>query len=106
MIIDPRLEKSITKPVLYTVRLHFCDPDNDRPGQRVFNVAIVGQDRDPELDIVALAGGRDRPSVRTYTGVEVRGKLVIRFTPSDEEAAADPARAPLVCGVEVVRESP
>ena len=106
IVINPRLDDSTPKPVGYTVRLHFCDPDNDKPGQRVFKVSILGQVREPALDIVARAGGRNREVVRTYSGIEVRGKLAITFAAADGADDSNPARVPLVCGVEVLRETP
>ncbi len=86
----------------YTVRLHFADPDNDKPGQRVFGVSLQGDSALSDFDVAKEASGRYRAIVKEFKGVRVKDKLTIHFTPTGGEMTA--ANAPLLCGVEVVRE--
>jgi hypothetical protein len=84
----------------YTVRLHFADPDNDRAGQRVFDVALQDKPVLERFDIVKEAGGRNRVLLKEIKGVELKDRLTLSFTGADTSAAA----APLLCGLEIVRE--
>ena len=86
-------------PPSCTVRLHFLEPEDVAPGERVFHVAMQGETVLTGLDLVAEAGGRRRPLVKEFTGVLVGDRLRIALQP-----AAGSARPPLLCGVEVVVE--
>jgi hypothetical protein len=87
---------------LYRVRLGFTDPDNDRPGARVFDVKLQGKTVLEALDIAAEAGGRDKATVREFPGIEVAGKLVIELVPKVRKPA--PEQAPILQSVEIVRD--
>jgi hypothetical protein len=82
------------------VRLHFADPDNDKAGQRVFDVRVQDQTFLAGFDIVKETGGRNRALVKEIKGVAVKDKLVVQFAGEGKEAGS----VPLLCGVEVVRE--
>jgi outer membrane protein assembly factor BamB len=87
-------------PRKYTVRLHFAEPDDVQPGQRVFDVSVQGRIVLPGLDVVKEAGGRNRSLVKELSSVEVKDRLVIELTP--EATAKLPAA--LLSGVEVQAE--
>jgi WD40 repeat protein len=100
--IDPKLEgPRNAEGAAFTVRLHFADPDNDEPGRRVFDVAVQGRPVLTGFDVVRESGGRYNGIVREFRGTMFRGKLVVEFT---GRAGAEPRAAPLLCGIEVVRE--
>ncbi|HEX8910891.1 MAG TPA: PQQ-binding-like beta-propeller repeat protein [Humisphaera sp.] len=85
----------------YTVRLVFAQPpaaEGDRPA--VADVVVQGATVDPGLDVLKLAGGPDRSLVRTYRGVAVGQALKVELKP------AKGATVPVLCGVEVIRETP
>jgi outer membrane protein assembly factor BamB len=87
-------------PHRYTLRLHFLEPEEVPPGERVFGVRVQGQLRIPSLDVRKEAGARNRAVVRELRGVEAANELLI-------ELAADPAAkrpAPVLSGVEVLAE--
>lgn len=86
----------------YRVRLAFCDPDNDQPGKRVFDVKLQGKKVLTDFDIVKESGGRDRAVVKEIEDVEVTDKLTIEFLP--KIARAELPQAPILQGVEVVRQ--
>ena len=90
-----------------TVRLHFAEPEEKAPGQRVFSVSLQGNEVIRDLDVVKEAGGRLRPVVREFkrvaladarsvgsTGRPDGAELTVTFTPS--------RGASVICGIEVL----
>jgi hypothetical protein len=96
------LDPQATKPGRYTLRLHFCDLDNDRPGARVFDVRVAGRTMLDDFDIVQAAGGGRREVVREFIGIELDAgeKLEIEFEAS-AGAAAGPSNAAVISGIEL-----
>jgi hypothetical protein len=88
---------------LYRVRLGFADPDNDRPGARVFDVKLQGKTVLKDFDVAASAGGRDKAIFRDFDHIEVAGKLVVELVPKIDKPA--PEQAPILQAVEAVREN-
>ncbi|MEK6238937.1 MAG: malectin, partial [Planctomycetales bacterium] len=94
--------RELTFPLLdegkgkYTIRLYFTEPDDLKPGQRVFTVQLQGKTVSENLDVVAAAGGRYRPLVKEFRGVEVDRLLRIALK-------AQKGR-PVLCGFEATRE--
>lgn len=101
--IDPKLQTGDGATARYTLRLHFCDPDNGEPGKRVFNVDVQGVRVLDDFDIAREAGGRHRTIVVEFADVDVAEKLVIEFS-GQLEADADPATMPLLNALEVVQQ--
>jgi outer membrane protein assembly factor BamB len=88
------------QPRRYTVRLHFTEPDDVQPGERVFQVKLQGRPAIESLDVVAEAGGRNRALVKEISGVEVARELLIELAPH----AAAKQQAAVLSGVEIVAE--
>ncbi len=86
---------------LYRVRLAFADPDNDRPGQRVFDVKLQGKVVAADFDIVKQAGGRNRAVHAEFPAV-VSDNLVIELAPKAVDS--QPQQLPILQGVEIVRQ--
>jgi hypothetical protein len=86
----------------FTVRLHFAEIDDVRPGQRVFDVAIQGLTVLKNFDIVRDAGGSNRPLVREFRGIQASPRVTIDLTPRGEAGTAE--REPILSGVEIVEE--
>jgi outer membrane protein assembly factor BamB len=97
----PLLERGDGKS-LYRVRLALCDPDNDKPRRRVFDVKIQGRTVLSGCDIVRETGARDRALVKEFDGIEVTDNLKIEFVSAVKKPT--PERAPIVQGIEVVRQ--
>lgn len=87
---------------LYSVRLAFADPDNDRPARRVFDIKLQGRTVAQRFDAVAEAGGRDRAVIKTFENVEVTDNLVIELAGTSRRPS--PEESPILQGVEVVRQ--
>jgi outer membrane protein assembly factor BamB len=83
---------------VFTVRLYFAEPDDLKPGERIFSVSLQGKTVSPNVDIVKSAGGKDRTLVREFHNVAVAGTLNVELRP-----AAGSKHPPLLCGVELVR---
>lgn len=84
----------------YTVRLHFIEPENIGPGERVFDVYLQGTRVLDGFDPAAEAGGRNRGLMKEFTGVSVRGALRIDLRPKNNRI-----HRPILCGVEVSIEA-
>ena len=61
----------------FTVRLHFCELDDTKPGQRVFDVKIQGKVVAKGLDVVKETGGRYKALVKEYKGVRAGESLSV-----------------------------
>ena len=66
----------------FTVRLHFAELEDVKPGQRVFDVRIQGKDVIRGLDVVALAGGTGKPLIREFKGIRASSTIGMALTPS------------------------
>jgi len=95
-----KLGTSDKQPRPYTVRLHFAEPDDVQPGERVFNISLQGKTAVASLDVVKEAGGRHRALVKEFSGVRVGDDLTIRFAPN----ASAKVPAAVLCGVEIQAE--
>ena len=84
----------------YTVRLYFSEPDDIKPGQRIFDIAIQGREVLRNFDVVKEAGGPNRPAVKEFSGILVKEDLTVAFTPSSIATVG----VPLICGIEVIAE--
>jgi hypothetical protein len=87
---------------LYRVRLALCDPDNDKPRRRVFDVKLQGRTVLSACDIVRETGGRDRALIKQFDNIEVTDKLRIDFVSALKRP--EPERAPIVQAIEVIRQ--
>ena len=113
-VIDPGLEgfdsSRVFRPVVYepsrepprrfTVRLHFAEPDDLKPGERVFSVDLQGRRVLKDLDVVKEAGAPRTALVKEFKGIEIADELTLTLTPS---GAASPLE-PMICGLEAILE--
>jgi hypothetical protein len=82
----------------YTVRLHFAEIYWTSSGQRIFNVAINGQQVLSNFDIYATAGGANKAVVEQFTTTaDASGQIAIQFTGVKDNAK--------VSGIEVLANS-
>ncbi len=88
------------EPRSFTVRLVFAEPEDLKPAQRVFDVAIEGRVVLKDFDVAHEAGGPRRSLIKTFAGVVARGKLTVRLTP----AAQAVVRSPILCGIEIIAD--
>ena len=93
----PLCRDKTVKPEPYTVRLYFMEPDDMKPGQRVFSVNLQGQQVLKDFDVVKAAGGPMRGVIKEFKGIQAGTKLVVAFTPGKSK--------PVISGIEVVSAS-
>ncbi|MBA7674848.1 hypothetical protein ES703_83073 [subsurface metagenome] len=99
------------EPAEYTVRLYFAELENEQAGERVFDIKLQGRMVLGGFDVVKEAGGSYKAVVREFRDVRVSRNLKIELVPRDETVSSmSPAprrggmsRAPVLCGVEVLR---
>ena len=94
------VSEALTRPRTVTVRLHFAEPGDARPGDRVFDVKLQGQTVLRDLDPVREAGGRGTAVVREIPSVEVSRAVMLEFVP--KPGVGGVPRGPVVSGVEVL----
>jgi len=68
-------------PQYYTVRLHFAEPDNAQPGERVFDIALQGKLMAENVDIARDSGSDKSALVREFNNVEASSILKLDLTP-------------------------
>ena len=87
----------------YTVRLYFVDTENSEAGQRVFHVKLQGRTALKNFDIVQEAGGQNIAVVKEFDGIKVRNGLKVELISKSDNPTKE--QAPLINGIEVIRES-
>ena len=85
----------------YTVRLAFAELDNEAPGQRVFDIKLQGKVVAEGFDVFKEAGGRNRPIVKEFKGIDAAEELTVEFVP--RAASPAPDQLPILQGIEVER---
>jgi outer membrane protein assembly factor BamB len=81
----------------YTVKLHFAELEDKKPGERVFNVKLQNVEVLSGFDIAREAGEADLPLIKTFPGIRVNGALTVECLPVS-------GAPPLLSGIEVVLE--
>jgi hypothetical protein len=78
---------NLTPGASYTVRLDFAEIYWNSAGQRLFNVAINGNQVLSNFDIFATAGGKNIALAETFTATaNSSGQIVIQFTTIKDNA--------------------
>ncbi len=85
------------------MRLYFVDTENDTAGQRTFHVRLQGRTALKNFDIVKESGGRNIAVVKEFDRIRVRDSLEIELIPTTDNPTKE--QAPLINGIEVIRES-
>src|SRR5262249_8265668 len=85
----------LTAGATYTIRLHFNDWYSTSAGQRLFNVAINGQQVLSNFDIFQDAGGANKADIKQFTATAAAsGHITIGFPTVRDNA--------MVNGIEIV----
>ena len=93
------LTDSVAEPQIYTVRLHFLEPDSLKIGQRVFDVAIGNKTVLQNFDIVAATGSPNIGLVKTFADIQADQDILITLTPAQEDVET------VICGLEILAEN-
>jgi hypothetical protein len=84
----------------YTVKLHFAEIEDKKPGERLFNVRLQDREVLSGFDIAREAGGADKPIVKSFSKIPVKDALTIECLP----VLPDFGAPPLLCGIEIILE--
>ena len=87
----------------HTVRLHFCELDEVKPGERVFDVKLQGKVVEAGLDIASAAGGIRTALIREFRGIQAGKNLSVELVPHARSLTE--RNAPILSGIEVVAEN-
>ena len=85
----------------YTVRLFFAALENDKPGQRVFDIKLQDKIVAKDFDPVVKAGGVKKAFMQEFHDIAVTGNLLLELVPA--QANPDAAHQPVISGIEVLR---
>lgn len=69
------------KPGRYVVSLHFAEPDNIKPGDRVQNVQLQDAEVLNNFDILSAAGATMKGIVLGYRDIKIEGTFKLQLTP-------------------------
>ena len=87
---------------LYTVRLGFADLENDKPGQRVFDIKLNGKLALKGFDLVKEADGQCKGIVKEFKGIEGGAKLSVDLAATIPKPT--PQQLPILQTIEIIRE--
>jgi beta-galactosidase len=77
----------------YTVTLGFLEPDRDKQvGERIFDVAVNGETKFHNFDVLKTAGAYRTAVTKTFTTEVTNGYVKLDFTPSIGEAVVSNIR--------------
>ena len=86
------------KDATYTVNLFFAETVNLDPGKRVFDIIIQEKPALLNFDIVKEAAGAKKLIVKSFKGIKVNDKLIIKCK------SLSPGKPPLLNGIELMME--
>ncbi len=95
------LDKNAEEDRSYTVTLYFMEPDEARPGDRVFDVALQGRDVLKNFDIANEAGRPHYVVVMEFRSISVKEHLMVTLKPSGPAKTS----GAVLCGVAVAAEA-
>lgn len=89
------------QPETYTVRLYFAALENDKPGQRVFDIKLQDKIVMKDFDPVAKADGVKKAVMQEFHDIAVTDNLLLELVPA--QANPEDANQPVISGIEVLR---
>ena len=98
------------KSAVYTVRLGFNAPPEDREGRRVFDIKLQDKVVEESFEIIEAAGGANIALVKEFKGISAGSAMVLELLPklalSEVDGSANPNmdQAPIINFIEVIRE--
>lgn len=64
---------------IYVLRLTFLEPDQVKPGERIFDVMHKGKKLLSKYDVANAAGGSMRAKTESFTGIKLENSLVLKL---------------------------
>ena len=92
--------KDMAQPRPLSLRLHFAEIEDVKPGERVFDVKVQGKTVLKDFDVAKAAGGRNRAVVKEIGGIVAARALTLEFVPKAK--APTDRTAAIISGIEIV----
>ncbi len=89
-------EDELTPESLYTVKLYFAELEDNKPGERIFDIVIQGKKVLGGFDIVKEAGKTDKEIVKSFRGVNAGKTIKVDLIPVKGNT--------LISGIELTQE--
>jgi hypothetical protein len=89
---------------MVSVRLHFAELEDAKPGERVFDVKLQDKVVLESFDIAAAAGGKYRAVVRQFDTIVATRAVTVELLPTSAKTAS--LTAPTLCGIEILAADP
>ncbi|MCX7049071.1 MAG: PQQ-binding-like beta-propeller repeat protein [Candidatus Sumerlaeota bacterium] len=90
-------------PSSYTVRLLFAEIENQKPGQRVFDVLLQDRPVLKNFDIAKESGGPMKALVKEFKGITAQENLTLELASKAE--ALTSANMPIISALEIISET-
>jgi len=87
----------LTQPKTVSVRLHFAELEDAKPGERVFDVKLQDKVVLEDFDITAAAGGKHRAVVKQFDDIVATRAVTVQLL-----AKTASLTAPALCGIEIL----
>ncbi len=94
------IPRHMARPRTLSLRLHFAEIEDAKPGQRVFDVKLQGKTVLTDFDIVKAAGGPNRAVIKRFDDVVAAGAVTLELVPKTQQVTA--STAPIISGIEVI----
>ena len=98
----PLTDATAAEPGVYTIRLGFSAPPEDRAGQRVFDVKLQDKVVAEGFDIAAAAGAANSAVIKEFKGISAQNTFVLELLA--KTANPEASQAPIINCIEVIRE--
>lgn len=82
---------------LYTIKLYFSEPENKKPGERVFDISIQNSKVIDKFDVVNEAGRKDKEVIKSFPGIKAGKNLKIDLIPIKGNT--------ILSGIELIQET-
>ena len=77
--------------------MHFIEPEDISPGERVFSLRLDANMLLEDFDIIKEAGAKMKAISREFKGIALAGTTALEFVPKKGQ--------PLICGLELLAEA-
>jgi hypothetical protein len=92
--------RELTQPKTVSVRLHFVELEDAKPGERVFDVKLQDKVVLEDFDITVAAGGKHRAVVRQFDGIVATRAVIVELLPTSDKTTS--LTVPTLCAIEIL----
>lgn len=85
----------------YMVRLHFAEPDDVKPGERVFDIILQDKVIAKDFDIIKAAGGKNKALIKEFKNIKAGKKLTLLLREKSNKSTSK--TVPLLNAIEIIK---